>query len=385
MTTPADWYPDPEDPSGLRYWDGTSWTEHRAPAPVAAEAAPVAETPAEPPATQADEFPASEQATTVVPTRPAVDPAGSSELDPAQGGSHRVPDATEEASAPPSSSSTEYSATPSQPYDTHPPTSYEPPAPESTPWDAPLPSWDAPPAGQSYTPPPTQPTQSYEAAPFAPPPGPPGPPVPPYGPSGGGPNKKLVFGILGGAAVILLALVLIVVFVVIRHDEPTVTSLGTSSSKSSTTSSETTSESSSETSSDESPTPTPPATPSEGSDGDYTFSVAGTETGDTITSTVSDAVQKTATGMFYVVYVNVTNTGTSPLTFVATFQKLAAAGETFALDDEATAFLGGTIATVAPGDKVETPLVYDVPVGTAPDTVQLRADPVSPGVELPLQ
>jgi hypothetical protein len=89
--------------------------------------------------------------------------------------------------------------------------------------------------------------------------------------------------------------------------------------------------------------------------------------------------------MFYVVYVNVSNTGTSPLTFVATFQKLAAAGQTFALDDEATAFLGGTIATVAPGDKVETPLVYDVPAGTAPDTIQLRADPVSPGVELPLQ
>ena len=124
---------------------------------------------------------------------------------------------------------------------------------------------------------------------------------------------------------------------------------------------------------------------SEGSDGDYTFSVAGTETGDTITSNVSDAVQKTATGMFYVVYVNVSNTGTSPLTFVATFQKLSAAGQTFPLDDEATAFLGGTIADVAPGDKVETPLVYDVPVGTSPDTIQLRADPVSPGVELPLQ
>ena len=33
--TPADWYPDPENPSGLRYWDGRAWTEHRAPAPTA--------------------------------------------------------------------------------------------------------------------------------------------------------------------------------------------------------------------------------------------------------------------------------------------------------------------------------------------------------------
>jgi len=30
--TPADWYPDPEHPGQLRYWDGSRWTEHRAPA-----------------------------------------------------------------------------------------------------------------------------------------------------------------------------------------------------------------------------------------------------------------------------------------------------------------------------------------------------------------
>ena len=28
---PADWYPDPEDPDQFRYWDGSQWTEHRAP------------------------------------------------------------------------------------------------------------------------------------------------------------------------------------------------------------------------------------------------------------------------------------------------------------------------------------------------------------------
>jgi hypothetical protein len=30
---PANWYPDPEGGPGLRYWDGTQWTEHRAPGP----------------------------------------------------------------------------------------------------------------------------------------------------------------------------------------------------------------------------------------------------------------------------------------------------------------------------------------------------------------
>jgi uncharacterized RDD family membrane protein YckC len=28
---PADWYPDPTDPERVRYWDGSSWTEHFAP------------------------------------------------------------------------------------------------------------------------------------------------------------------------------------------------------------------------------------------------------------------------------------------------------------------------------------------------------------------
>ena len=28
---PADWYSDPEDPDQFRYWDGSQWTEHRAP------------------------------------------------------------------------------------------------------------------------------------------------------------------------------------------------------------------------------------------------------------------------------------------------------------------------------------------------------------------
>ena len=28
---PANWYPDPEVPGQQRYWDGTQWTEHRAP------------------------------------------------------------------------------------------------------------------------------------------------------------------------------------------------------------------------------------------------------------------------------------------------------------------------------------------------------------------
>lgn len=34
MTTPANWYPDPENPSAWRYWDGSQWTEHRSGPPA---------------------------------------------------------------------------------------------------------------------------------------------------------------------------------------------------------------------------------------------------------------------------------------------------------------------------------------------------------------
>ena len=45
MATPPGWYSDPNDPATQRYWDGTQWTENRAPGAAvvpAAYAAPVA-------------------------------------------------------------------------------------------------------------------------------------------------------------------------------------------------------------------------------------------------------------------------------------------------------------------------------------------------------
>lgn len=31
MSTPAGWYPDPQNPAAQRYWDGSAWTPHTAP------------------------------------------------------------------------------------------------------------------------------------------------------------------------------------------------------------------------------------------------------------------------------------------------------------------------------------------------------------------
>ena len=286
MTTPADWYPDPHDPASLRYWDGLSWTEHRAPAA--------------PP--------------TAVPT-------------------------------------------PVQPYDTHPRTSYEAPSAESTSPDS----------------------MGYDVRPS--------PVLAPHPESSdrpnGEPNNKLVFGIIGGSVAILVVIAAVLTMLLFRQsDTPVTASPATTPSRTATTS-ETPSETTPESTEAEAPLPPPPG--AEGSDGDYAFSVVSTETGDTITSTVDESVETTADGMYYVVHLNVANTGAAPLTFVATFQALNGAGQTFPLDDEATAFLGGTVATIDPGTQVETPLVYDVPVGTEPDTLMLRADPSTVGVELPLR
>jgi uncharacterized protein (AIM24 family) len=61
VTTPADWYPDPNDPTQLRYWDGAAWTDHTTPA----GAQPGVGAPTDPAATPA-----------VVPNQPTPLPAG---------------------------------------------------------------------------------------------------------------------------------------------------------------------------------------------------------------------------------------------------------------------------------------------------------------------
>ena len=68
--TPAGWYPDPDGSGGQRYWDGTTWTEHRFPAaPVAPPPAPV-EPPAPAEPAPSAEPAASEELTAIVQLRP---------------------------------------------------------------------------------------------------------------------------------------------------------------------------------------------------------------------------------------------------------------------------------------------------------------------------
>ena len=53
-------------------------------------------------------------------------------------------------------------------------------------------------------------------------------------------------------------------------------------------------------------------------------------------------------------------------------------------DDEAWIYLDNTLADLNPGDSVETAVVFDVPVGTDPESIELHDGPFSDGVTVGL-
>jgi hypothetical protein len=410
-STPAGWYPDPDGSGGQRYWDGFAWTEHHSPA-VAAPA------PAEEPA---DEFPASEQATSVVslpdqPTtvvrRQSAPPPTPEPEEPRAAGAHRAPDPEPVPVTPPVppvppaapvAPSFDAPSTPS--YEPPPAPSYEAPSYETPTYEAPsaeAPSYAAPSSEAPFYEAPTFETPSYEAPTYATPSydappatapsafsGPPEPPQPPVasdgsdGPGGGPDNRKLIIGFLSAVGGLLLVLMLVLVYAfVIRDDHKSEIAIGTSTSATTTT---TSSQSSATETESETATasPTPPIGPV-ATEGDFAFSVASTDSGDTVTSPINEYIEKTATGEFIVVYLNVGNTGTGPLTFLSTLQVLNTNTGTFGPDDEASFYLGGGVVTINPGEQVETAVAFDVPVGAAPVSILVHGEPGGAGVDLPL-
>jgi hypothetical protein len=111
--------------------------------------------------------------------------------------------------------------------------------------------------------------------------------------------------------------------------------------------------------------------------------VSGVQTAPTVQN--GDApVEKTAQGEFVIVNMTVLNSGDAPTTFLGTLQKLKAAGAVYNIDDEATFYLNGGLAELNPGDTADVGLAFDVPPGTVPEVLEVHADPVSPGVDIPL-
>lgn len=118
-------------------------------------------------------------------------------------------------------------------------------------------------------------------------------------------------------------------------------------------------------------------------DGPLSFTVDGVEIGPKVV--MSDApLEKTANGVYMVVHMTVANVGTEPAPFVATFQKLQASGVIYPLADEATAYLGGTAATLDPGATTVVSIAFDVPQGSVPELIELHGEPGGPGIQVPL-
>ncbi|ORB15704.1 hypothetical protein BST36_26985 [Mycolicibacterium moriokaense] len=373
--TPAGWYPDPDGSGGQRYWDGSSWTEHRYPA-APPPPTPPPPTPTPPPAAPAEPA-ASEQPTAVVnlPPEPASDEPAASEqptaivnLPPAPAeervGAHRKPDPENEPAASPESFTQRTDPVSQRIAPDVPPST---PPPSGPPPTFGAPPTDSPAAPRQSDPYPSAPTFG-EYAPEAPPPS---------------RNRGLAVWYGIGVAVLLVILAGVAIYGFVIKDQPEIeiSSPGTSTEESPT-STETSTPS-------ETPTETPTAEPTtvgptgDVVDGPLSFTVHGIEVGETVV--MSDApLEKTAVGEFIVVHMTVTNVGTDPATFIGSFQTLHAGGTTFALDDEATAYLEGTFADLAPGASADVSLAFDVPQGTPAETIELHADPTTPGAEVPL-
>jgi hypothetical protein len=190
-------------------------------------------------------------------------------------------------------------------------------------------------------------------------------------------NRKLIVGFGGAVAALLLVLILAAVYAFVIHKPDTVdrtsptTETVTSTTKVAPPSAQATA--------------TEPAPPLAGAvDGPLTFSITGVESGTTVTDPENEFLTKDAQGEFIVVHLTVQNTSADPGQFLGTFQKLKAAGQVYSVDDQATFYVGGGFVDIPPGGQVDVGLAYDVPPGTVPETVELHADPTSPGVELPV-
>ena len=119
-------------------------------------------------------------------------------------------------------------------------------------------------------------------------------------------------------------------------------------------------------------------------DGNFEFVVTGIDRAPLVADPEFPDLQKAAAGEYVLVKMKVTNVGTDPQTFFASFNTLSDGTTEFASDDEAWIYLGNTLADLNPGDSIDTAVVFDVPVGTDPESIELHDGPFSEGVTVGL-
>ena len=196
-----------------------------------------------------------------------------------------------------------------------------------------------------------------------------------------GPDPKVLIGI-GAAVVVLIGVIVAAVVLTMstKTGEDSVTHKPAEASASSEPASKTESAT-------EEPDPTETQAAGAGEevrDGNFSFVIAGIERVDAVADPEFPEIQKTAQGEFVIVKMTVTNIGTEPQTFFASFNTLSDGSTVYQSDDEAWIYLGNTLADLNPGDSIDTAVVFDVPKGTDVESIELHDGPFSDGVTVGL-
>lgn len=368
MTTPpttAGWYPDPDGSGGQRYWDGAEWTAQRPDAPETTEE--TSAWPAElPPWPEDMEMPSwedagkgdiAEQPEVSEPAEVPEHAAGPAliESEPAESVSEIAePEAVEPEGAEPQAGEPEAIVTAER----------EPAEPVAPAVSDPSEQTtnvvhlvDQPTAAGQLSP--ERPAESSSTP--------------------GRPLKGYLIGI--GALLVVLAGVLVWAFAFADPGTGTTEATGTDGA------SETAETAGSATDSAD-PAESTSAAPTGGGaqvvDGDVTITSNGVEITPTVVAAENELLTKSASGEFVVVRLTLLNNGELPASFLADQQVLTAGGQTFNPETESTFYLGGISAVLYPGQPVDVAFAFDVPPGTAPESLQVHGDLASPGAVLPL-
>jgi hypothetical protein len=120
-------------------------------------------------------------------------------------------------------------------------------------------------------------------------------------------------------------------------------------------------------------------------DANLQFFIDTIESTSTVTSPTNEYLTKDAQGEFIVVYLLVTNIGSEPAYYMANLQRLYVGTDAYPADPEASYYLGSSYEEIPPGGEVESALVFDVPVGSVPDALEVHGDAITEGTVVPLQ
>ena len=122
-------------------------------------------------------------------------------------------------------------------------------------------------------------------------------------------------------------------------------------------------------------------------DGKFTFVTNGVDC--STTEIGSEYLNKTAQGTFCIVDLTITNTGNKPQSFFGDNAKLFnAAGQEYSADTEAAIYLEDSSSLyeeINPGNSLKSKVVFDVPAGTTPTSIELHDSVFSGGVTVDLQ